>query len=291
MGTSSGRTCSWPTCTRQRLNVIDGQPWCSLHGHPGFANFRQDPGPTASEASSAPPLDEGVKSSDPLESPTSLERELFANSAYSNPYWSDSVDEEDQELIRGEITRRQQVLDEASNQMSRTPLWRRGRLKRIIREGVVYPSEELNSRSVARFQLWLAELRSEDPKQHAFLKWFLENELKAERERRDQEAIRKLEAEKKAQTWARWERRLDKYFEWDAANMERGPQRTRHLHAADRRRAEANDQHGQEKARQAVYQASGSARRSEPTCVFCDRPGMHDTASGWMCGIHLHHLM
>ena len=47
----------------------------------------------------------------------------------------------------------------------------------------------------------------------------------------------------------------------------------------------------QEQARQAAYQPSQNASRSEPTCVFCDRPGMHQTASGLMCGIHLHHLM
>ncbi len=43
--------------------------------------------------------------------------------------------------------------------------------------------------------------------------------------------------------------------------------------------------------RQAAYQPSQNASRSEPTCVFCGRPGMHQTASGLMCGIHLHHLM
>ena len=212
------------------------------------------------------------------------EKALFSNSAYSNPYWSDSVDDEDHELIRGEITRRQQELP-----------WRSGRLKRMIREGAVYPCEELNARSVARFQLWLAELRSEDPKQHALIvKWLRANELKAEQERRHQEAIRKLEAEKKAQTWARWERRFDLWFKfvegWDAAERDR-QDRNRNLPVADRRRAEANDQYGQEQAHQAAYQASENARRSEPTCVFCDRPGMHHTASGWMCGIHLHHLM
>jgi hypothetical protein len=223
------------------------------------------------------------------------EKALFSNSAYSNPYWSDSVDEEDQELIRGEITRRQQVLDEASNQMSRTPLWRRGRLKRIIREGVVYPCGELNSRSVARFQLWLAELRSEDPKQHALIvKWFREDELKAERERHRQKAIRKLEAERArvraiaemiaGQIAAAEENEAAQRAAWNE-------QRIRDHDGADRRRAEANYQNGQEQARQAAYQASDNARRSEPTCVFCNRPGMHDTASGWMCGIHLHHLM
>ncbi len=223
------------------------------------------------------------------------EKTLFSNSAYSNPYWSDSVDEEDQELIRGEITRRQQVLDEASNQMSRTPLWRRGRLKRIVREGVVYPCEELHARSVARFQLWLAELRSEDPKQHALIvKWFREDELKAERERHRQKAIRKLEAERArvraiaemiaGQIAAAEENEAAQRAAWNE-------QRIREHDGADRRRAEANYQHEQEQARQAAYQASENARRSEPTCVFCDRPGMHHTASGWMCGIHLHHLM
>ena len=212
------------------------------------------------------------------------EKALFSNSAYSNPYWSDSVDAEDQELIRGEITRRQQELP-----------WRSGRLKRIIREGAVYPCEELNARSFARFQLWLAELRSEDPKQHALIvKWFREDELKAERERHRQKAIRKLEAERArvraiaemiaGQTAATEENEAAQRAAWNE-------QRIRDHDGADRRRAEANYQHEQEQARQAAYQASENARRSEPTCVFCDRPGMHHTASGWMCGIHLHHLM
>ena len=90
-------------------------------------------------------------------------------------------------------------------------------------------------------------------------------------------------------------------------------QRIREHDEGDRRRAEANYQYEQEQDRQAAYQASEDARRSEqarqdqarqaayqasqdarrsgPTCEFCDRPGMHQTASGWMCGIHLDHLM
>ncbi len=228
------------------------------------------------------------------------EKALFSNSAYSNPYWSDSVDEEDQELIRGEITRRQQVLDEASDQMSRTPPWQRGRLKRIIGEGVVYPCEELNARSFARFQLWLAELRPEDPKQHALIvKWFRAGELKAERARVRKARARAFREELWEELRREWERsrvrRARREEEqrlnagWNANR--RDDQRIRELGDPDRRRAEANDQYGQEQAHQAAYQASQDARRSEPTCKFCDRPGMHHTASGWMCGIHLHHLM
>ena len=187
------------------------------------------------------------------------EKALFSNSAYSNPYWSDSVDDEDHELIRGEITRRQQVLDEASNQMWRTPPWRRGRLKRMIREGAVYPCEELNARSVARFQIWLAELRSEDPKQHALIvKWLRADELKAERERHRQKEIRKLEAEKNAQARARrihrWNQWMKFVDEWD--EHERNRSRGWEHDGADRRRAEANYQYGQEQAHQTAHQAS-----------------------------------
>ena len=205
------------------------------------------------------------------------EKALFSNSAYSNPYWSDSVDEEDQELIRGEITRRQQELP-----------WRSGRLKRIIREGAVYPCEELNARSVARFQLWLAELRSEDPKQHAVIvKWLRADELKAERARVQKERTRA----RRKEGWGIVGRAL-----LEAARQPRWRPRPPvmqylELGDADRRKAEANDQYGHEQAHQTAHQVSDNARRSEPTCCFCDRPGMHQTASGSMCGIHLHHLM
>ena len=207
------------------------------------------------------------------------EKALFSNSAYSNPYWSDSVDDEDHELIRGEITRRQQELP-----------WRSGRLKRIIREGAVYPCEELNARSVARFQLWLAELRSEDPKQHALIvKWLRADELKAERARVQKARTRALWKERWKGARAILEEARQLNVEWYANRPD--DQRIRELGDPDRRRAEANDQYGQEQAHQAAHQASDNARRSEPTCVFCNRPGMHQTASGWMCGIHLHHLM
>ena len=43
--------------------------------------------------------------------------------------------------------------------------------------------------------------------------------------------------------------------------------------------------------RQAAYQPSQNASRSEPTCYICGMPGSASTASGWMCGLHAHGLL
>jgi hypothetical protein len=221
---------------------------------------------------------------------------LFENSAYSNPFWSDSVNDEDLELLRKEVKKRQLSIEKASKQMLRTPFWRRGPLKEIIQEGFLYPDKGLYDRSFFRFQRWLAELGMTDPEKHALIvKWFQDNELKDERERQRQEAEARarLERESRARVLAE---SLEIVEVGKEAN-ERGTSETlyqqtiaKHQSEADeaeRRRVEWHHQHQQ----QYNYQVSEDNSSSDTKCVFCDRSGMHKTASGWMCGIHLDGLM
>jgi flagellar biosynthesis GTPase FlhF len=294
-----------------------------------------------------------VKSSDSLESPTSLERELFANSAYSNPFWSDSIDAEDRQILRDEIARRHRLVatnTKTANEYRKKllPWWTlwwlmavsavvigligvatpggevtapllvgiwlgigsfvsllvllffsamKEEAESVVNAGVTYRWPWIYKRSVARFEQWLGSMGSTDPHLYAeVVNWL-------QRERQHAEEMARLAAIQRAQEAAEAEQRYQeqRYQEqerkaasaaWTAQHHAAwNEQRIREHDEGDRRRAEANYQYEQEQARQAAYQASQDARRSEPTCAFCDRPGMHQTASGWMCGIHLHHLM
>ena len=143
-------------------------------------------------------------------------------------------------------------------------------------------SLRLQANSEERFNAWLADLETDDPDHHAeIVEWFRQEEARIERERQA-----RLRARSSSES-------LDPFG--PGGFLDRDATRIR----AERANAWASNFHStpesypqqQEQARQAAYQPSQNASRSEPTCVFCDRPGMHQTASGWMCGIHLHHLM
>ena len=221
-----GSTCSWPGCeqraTSRGQTKKDGSTqdyWCHLHYFVDRARLSSD-----STASKAPVSQQGRTTG----SLNSLEQTLFANSAYSNPFWSDSVDEEDPELIRAEMGRRLQAHEDASKRLSELkpggratgllgaitvvscfsfagaalPLMAATLVlglivaglssgpRRIVRAGLVYPSETLWDRSVARYEGWAAELSTKDPHHYAsIVAWVQQEELRAERERQHQEAV------------------------------------------------------------------------------------------------------
>ncbi|SVB87255.1 uncharacterized protein METZ01_LOCUS240109 [marine metagenome] len=314
-------TCSWPTCARQRLNVIEGQPWCGVHGHPGFANFRQDP--------------------TSLESPTSLERELFVNSAVSYNFWTDSIEDEDREQLRLAVSEMEKVaarkrrwgigatvaalaavallivtfqhgLQDVGMHtgdkytqvfglflltlfVGAFSLGNFGRWRTLARSLKPPVSPRLQANSEERFNAWLEDLETTDPDHHAeIVEWFRQVEWARQEEARiERERQARLRARSASQEWPSVGGGLyDPNVGWvrgeraNAIRAERANAWTSYLNPTQ----ESYPQQ-QEQARQAAYQPSQNASRSEPTCVFCDRPGMHQTASGLMCGIHLHHLM
>jgi len=217
------------------------------------------------------------------------EETLFANSAYANKFWADSIDVEEAQLIRAEMARRKQGYEEASKHLSQSKFWGRGVAKKIVRAGVVYPCKEINARSVARFQRWLAGLRLKDPQQHELIvKWLREEELGAERERHRQEAILREQQQRLAQEQAIAQAIANRNRA--IANQNVKQDRVQHG-AADRRVTDANSRNQQEQIRQEASHTSQGSGHSGPTCVFCDRPGIASTASGWMCGIHAQGLL
>ena len=228
------------------------------------------------------------------------EEMLFANSACTNKFWTDSIDAEEAQLIRAEMARRKREYKEAQRQLSQRKFFGRSGPQKIIQAGTVYPCENIRARSVARFQRWLAGLRLKDPQQHeSIVNWLRGEELGAEKERHRQEAILReqerlrIEQEERRRKFAAMTASIS--FEPIRANEQpqmdnEAKQRDRHElgyrehdYEGDRRRAEANEQ-----ARQARQEAS---RASGPTCVFCNQPGIASTASGWMCGLHAQGLL
>ena len=233
------------------------------------------------------------------------EETLFANSAYANKFWADSIDAEEAQLIRAELARRKREYEQASKHLSQLKFRGRGAAMKIIQAGTVYPCENIRARSVARFQRWLAGLRLKDPQQHeSVVNWLREEELGAERERHRQEAILREQERLRIEKAERWRQIGEMLYSISAAlqptsiEPERAneqpqmdneaKQRDRrelgyseHDYEGDRRRAEANEQARQEASR----------RASGPTCVFCNQPGIASTASGWMCGLHAQGLL
>ena len=159
-------------------------------------------------------------------------------------------------------------------------------------------SPRLRANSEARFNAWLANLETTDPDHHGeIVEWFRQVELarqqeEARLERERQEARRREALAAAVSHVATLDRqRMDEQHRTEQAEREayfatEKAKRHARYDESDRLRAEQAQRYENERA-QAAYQASQNAR----TCVFCDRPGMHHTASGWMCGIHLHHLM
>jgi len=226
------------------------------------------------------------------------EEMLFASSAYANKFWADSIDAEEAQLIRAEMARRKRGYKEAQRELSQRKFFGRSGPQKIVQAGTVYPCENIRARSVARFQRWLAGLRLKDPQQHeSIVNWLRGEELGAERERHRQEAILREQERLRIEKAERWQQigaalasvsfepvRANEQSQMDNEARQRDRRElghSEHDYEGDRRRAEANEQARQEASR----------RASGPTCVFCDRPGIASTASGWMCGIHAQGLL
>jgi hypothetical protein len=285
-----------------------------------------------------------VKSSDSLESPTSLEREIFVNSAVSYNFWTDSIEDEDREQLRlavsdlDEVTVKKEKLKARAsvaaliavallifavvhgyqdvgadtgdkyNQVvglllltflfgaySLGAFWRCGTFIIFLEHPV---SPRLRANSEARFNAWLADLETTDPDHHGeIVEWFRQVELarrqeEARLERERQEARRRaalaaaISHVATLEEQSREEQRREEQAKREAYFAAEKAERYARYDESDRLRAEQAQRYENERA-QAAHQASQNVR----TCAFCDRPGMHQTASGWMCGIHLHHLM
>tara|TARA_B100000315_G_scaffold182668_1_gene171619 strand:- start:100 stop:912 length:813 start_codon:yes stop_codon:yes gene_type:complete len=270
-----------------------------------------------------------------------MERRLFEASAYSNPFWSDTIDNENLKHLRHEIKRRRQAQDHASERLqvrnvmcglsllacvaslvvscnnstgdefdpgafivAMGATWVTAFLamgffaaaasyKQIVNAGVTYRWEWIYERSVARFNQWHGSLGSTDPRLYAEVATWLQRERQHAEEmarlaaiQRAQEAAaaeQRYQEERRAAEQRNQERERDLQMQRDkeARQQDRKEQGYReHDYEGDRRRAEANEQ-----ARQEASRASG------PTCVFCDRPGIASTASGWMCGLHAQGLL
>ncbi len=210
------------------------------------------------------------------------ETAIFANSAYSNPYWTDSIENEDAEVIRNEMNRR-------LSQSSVEQLWHSVSQVRLSRLyfGSDYPCHELSVRSFARFNTWLQGISSSDPRLHTEIKgWLHQEELnkeaQAEKKRRRKETMKRA-----GSAWMAGVR------SWDAGLQKQNDQRIREREEADRRVADANFSYQQEQTRQEASHASQDSGHSGPTtCLWsgCNLPGITHTPSGWLCGLHTHHF-
>jgi hypothetical protein len=149
-------------------------------------------------------------------------------------------------------------------------------------------SLRLQANSEERFNIWLAELETDDPDHHAeIVEWFRQVEwarqekVRIERER--QAALRARSSSESLDPWG-----PGGIFDPKAGQMraERANAWTSNLNPTPESYLRQ-----QEQPRQAAYQASQNASRSEPTCYICGMPGAASTASGWMCGLHADGLL
>ena len=293
MGTSSGTTCSWPGCDQPPTwGQIESGVWtrlCAVHLHPDLERHRLSLDPTTSEVSSAPTPDEGETSSG--------SKRLTARWMA----WTEGVAERNRDwperhrdaLDRNYLERRQVNTEGTINgfgyKMSVEKLSRVD-LRETVRREKILEREEREQRRDEWDREYLERKLNLMVESGVVSAWMMsiEDELGVDGiEGLSRVTLREvtnlLRQEQRAEFWTAigqgvvtMAASVNTESNWQR-NFNPKPTPESHPPGAGHR--------------QAAYQPSQNASRSEPTCYICGMPGSASTASGWMCGLHAHGLL
>ncbi len=292
MGTSSGTTCSWPGCDELATCASGGRWRCGVHEEMYLRNVRQRERPVikmrpVAEVSSAPTPDEGETSSgskrlaarwmawtegvaernrdwperhrDALDRNYLERRQVNTEGTINGFEYKMSVEKLSRVDLR-ETVRREKILEREEREQRRDE-WDREYLERklnlMVKSGVVSADEIEDELGVDGIEglsrVTLREVTN-----------LLRQEQRAEFWTAIGQGVVTMAAS--VNTESNWQR-----------NFNPKPTPESHPPGAGHR--------------QAAYQPSQNASRSEPTCYICGMPGSASTASGWMCGLHAHGLL
>ena len=289
MGTQSGTTCSWPGCDELATCATGGRWRCGVHEELYLRNVRLR-GSTASdepasEVSSAPTPDEGEKSTGSKRL-TARWRAWTEGVVERNRAWTEGIPERNREMAeRVHDERDRQYLE---RRQVNTEGLSRVELRETVRREEILEREEREQQQDERDREYLERKLNLMVKSGVVSADEIEDELGVDGiEGLSRVTLREvtnlLRQEQRAEFWTAigqgvvtMAASVNTESNWQR-NFNPKPTPESHPPGAGHR--------------QAAYQPSQNASRSEPTCYICGMPGSASTASGWMCGLHAHGLL